>query len=104
MNYGFYLFLLKSEYHVNELNLDQKIEIKPRSYFKHRAITFSLVLIISIISFIVLSKVPYAGPIFFLASLAGALYSITFFVKSLLIYRHYDKIFSEENIKKLINK
>ena len=104
MNHAFLLFLLKSEYRVNELNFENKIEIKPRSHYKQNAINNLLAFVVSIVCFILLSKVPYAGPVFFLIGLMGSLYSITFFIKALLIYKHYDQIFSEENISKLINK
>lgn len=103
MSSAFIYYLLTTVYKTKELKLDEtNLEIKPRSVWKQKAFNNLLICFVSIAVFIFLSKVPYAGPVFFLAGLIGALYSITFLVRALLIYKYYDDVFSEENIKKLI--
>ena len=87
----YYLFLLKSVYHVKELDFEeQKFEVKPRAEWKKSAITLLFGAILSLLVFLILSTVPYAGPFFFLIGLFGFLYCIVICIRDFLIYKDYD--------------
>lgn len=58
-----------------------KFQIKPRPEWKKSAICFLFGTILSLLVFLLLSKVPYAGPVFFLAGFAGFLYCLVFLYK-----------------------
>ena len=78
----YYGFLLSTIYHAKEIDLEgQKIQIKPRAEWKKSAICFLFGTILSLLVFLLLSKVPYAGPVFFLAGFAGFLYCLVFLYK-----------------------
>ena len=103
MNY--YGFLLSLIYKAREINLEeQKFQIKPRLEWKKSAVCFLSGTILSLLVFLLMSKIPYAGPVFFLAGLSGFLYCLVFCIRDFLVYKDYDNIFTEENIKKLIDR
>lgn len=83
---------------------EKSLNIKPRHKWKQDALNYLLVFIISIACFIMLSTVPYIGPFFFFAGIIGSLYSIPLCIRAILIYKYFDDLFTEENIKKLIDK
>ena len=103
MNY--YAFLLSTIYHAKEIDLEgQKFQIKPRSEWKKSAVCFLFGTILSLLVFLLLSKVPYAGPVFFLAGFAGFLYCLVFCIRDFLVFKDFDNIFTEENIRKIADK
>ena len=101
----FIYLLLRTLPHSEQKKLEEKsINIKPRKQWRQEALNYLLVFIISIVCFIMLSTVPYAGPLFFLIGIIGAIYSIPLGIRAILIYKYFDDIFTEENIKKLRDK
>ena len=101
----YYGFLLSTIYHAKEIDLEgQKLQIKPRPEWKKSAVCFLFGTILSLLVFLLLSKVPYAGPVFFLAGFAGFLYCLVFCIRDFLVFKDYDNIFTEENIRKIADK
>lgn len=101
----FIYLLLRTLPHTEEKVLEEKkIEIKPRSEWLNIAINEFLGSFISLLIFLLLSRVPYIGPLFFIFGLMGFLYLIVFGIRNVLIYKFYEDLFTEENVKKLINR
>ena len=83
---------------------EAKVILKPRKTWGWEAVSYFTGLIASVLCFILLSTTPYVGQFFFLIGFLGSLYSILYGIRALLVYINYDDLFTEENIKKLIDK
>lgn len=102
--YFIYLLLRTVPHGEEKVFEDKKLEIKPRAEWLSKAIYEFLGTIVSLVVFLLLSKFPYVGPVFFLLGLMGFFYSIVSCIRDILIYIYYEDLFTEENIKKLENR
>lgn len=102
MNVFAYYKMLKSTPKVDANKYeDSKYILKPREAYKNDIFNSVIALVISLVSIFVLSLIPYVGPLFTLAGFFGLLFSIMALVRSSYAYKHYDDLFTDEDIRKL---
>ena len=80
---------------------DSQIIIKPRKAWKNDIFKYSAMLVVSLLCFFLLTFVPYLGPVFFIAGALGAIFSLMFDLRAILVYKNYYELFTKEQIAKL---
>ena len=105
MNTFAFVKMLKSMPRVDANQFEEtNFIVKTRNEYKNEIFNSCIGIILSIVVFFVLSRVPVIGPFFFIAGFTGFLISIQWLYSSIYVYRHYYDLFSEDVIKKLIDK
>lgn len=79
-----------------------KIIIKPRDDWRNDIFNWIIGFAASLVSFIVLKYIPYVGVLFFMGGFLGMVMSAMYLFRAIVVYRHYDDLFTEENINKLV--
>lgn len=81
---------------------DGKIPVKPRDDWRNDIFNWIIGFAASLVSFIVLKFIPYVGVLFFMGGFIGMIMTLMYLLRAIVVYRHYDDLFTKENIDKLI--
>jgi len=81
-----------------------RIILKPKKEWKSDIWLFSSLLFAALFSLIFLTEIKYVGTFFFLGGFFGTPVSLFFLLRAVTIYRNYEKIFNDDEIKKLVDK
>ena len=80
---------------------ETKIILKPRKEWKNDILRFSLLFVLSLLCFGLLSHIPYIAPFFFIGGFLGMIMSSMYFARAIFVWKNYDEIFSKDEIMKL---
>ena len=104
MNAFAFVRMLKSMPHVDANDFEvNKYAIKSRDGYKNEIFNAAISFALSILSVTVLSLIPFAGPFFFLGGLLGGTITAMWLYNAIYAYRHYYDLFTEEDIKKIVD-
>ena len=102
MNSWMYVIVLRTIPKIDASRYENnQITLKPKKEYFSDFIYSMIFTLICIVCFF-LTSVPYLGVFFFIIGTVGTLYCLLLSFRNAFIYRNYEQIFSEENIKKLI--
>lgn len=105
MNTAMLVLFLKSIPKTDRNNFEEsQIVLKPKNEWKTDIFIFAATLIGSVLAFFFLTEVPYAGTFFFIGGFLGTILSLFYFLRAITIYKNYENLFEDENIKKLVTK
>lgn len=79
-----------------EGNSAERVILRERGYYKTWTINNILIFFISLAALLCLSKVSYAGPVFFLAGICGMCMSALYGFRAFMIYKNYYELDIED--------
>ena len=80
---------------------ETKVILKPRKEWEMDIWKYSATFIVFLLCFLLLSRVPYAAPFFFLAGFLGMIFSFLLISRAVIVYKNYDDLFSKDEVAKL---
>lgn len=107
MNYWIFLGLSKKlSTKGQDIEDARRYIVKPKKDWKIDIISYSILFVISLLAFILTDKfsIPYLGTFLFFFGFLGMITGGFFTFRAIMVYRHYEDLFKEEDVKKLKDK
>ena len=104
MNSWLFVIILKTMPRTDVNSFDEsRLILKPRKEWKADIFFNILIFIISFFAFFLTEKirVPYLGTFLFIGGFYGIFHGLVFSIRAYLVYKNYDDLFREEDVRKI---